>query len=124
LFLVEFAVPLVLDLAEVQAGHLATVGLGQVAGGTAVSGTDVQHLGFRSDFDLARHPLDGAPRRGGDVFVRGVVEADVNVVPAPDVEVEIVGVFGVVVVAGDVHRTGVSFGQLLVRNVLLLANVN
>src|SRR6056297_1724876 len=94
------SVALVFDLAQVQRYTLATEMLGQVAHRTTVAGTEIKHPGGGIDFagELG-HTMHGSTAGVRDGLVIGLVKTDMDVLTAPDVEIEIIRIGAVVVCA-------------------------
>src|SRR5690606_32190351 len=93
----EFAVALVLSFAQVHAGDLAALVPGQPSCGAAVAGTGVDDFTIRSQVPKAGcHRRHGTLRRRCDRLILALVETDVDVLAAPDMKVEVVGVATVV----------------------------
>src|SRR6056297_1815614 len=89
LVLVLFPVSFVFLFTQIQAAHPAAESLGQVSGRTAVTGSDIQYLGLGTQVFRAvghgGHRLSaGVEYRG----FRGVVQADMDVLSAPDLVIK------------------------------------
>ncbi|GHC69510.1 hypothetical protein GCM10010349_44350 [Streptomyces flavofungini] len=98
------AVALVLDGAEVERDDVAAEAVGEVAGGAAVAGAQVQDgpAGAEVVREAVGEALDGTAGGIGDGLGVVVVDAGVDVLAAPDGVVEGVDVGGFVVAAGGV----------------------
>ncbi len=104
----EGAVAGVLGLAQVERGDRASIGRRQIARGPPVARAYVQNPCIRPrGGQQARHAPYGPARCGGDILVGMIVDADVNVLAAPDVKIEVVGILAVVVPARRLHDVGV-----------------
>ena len=95
------AVGQILDLADIQAIDRTTVNTRQMTCGAAIAGPEIENTmrGFDRPRHL-RHAGHGAPAGLGDV-IGTVVQADVNVFTAPDIEIEAIRIVAVVIALGD-----------------------
>src|SRR5690606_16001764 len=105
----QLAVALVLRLAEIHARDAATGMPSEPARGAAIAGAGIEHAAAGTETGkTASHRLHRALGSHRDWLLVGLVEPDVNVFAAPDVEVEVVRVAAVVVVAGGSDDLGVA----------------
>src|SRR5690606_3630932 len=78
--------------------------LGKKPGRTAVARAGVEDVRFRAErTEPCGQRFDRPPRGRANLLVRSLVQADVDVLTAPDVEVEVVRVVAVVVLASRAH---------------------
>ena len=106
-FLGQRAVALVLDRGEVEAGDMRAMLFGQHARRPAEAGADIEHALALEIAQLGDDAIDRGAARAADILGR-VVEADMDVLAAPDGGVEIVGILAVVIVARGVDARGLD----------------
>ena len=84
--------------------HLRAISGGQIAHRPTKARTEIEYPGLSGDrFELDSQMLDGAATGRRDGFLRVRIETDVDILAAPDEDVEIVGIGAIVVVAGRFH---------------------
>ncbi len=84
---------------------------GQHARGAAETRADVEHALALEIAHLGDDAIDGQAARRADVPGR-VVEADMDILAAPDGGVEIVGILAVIIIAGGVDARGIGVTDL------------
>src|SRR5690606_14939688 len=113
----QLAVAAVLGLTQVQAGDVTTETLRQVASGSAIACADIQDtLGGSELSELSGHRFHRVPAGLPHRLRGGLVDPDVDVFAAPNVEIELVGVLAVIVTLGRVDHTRVSHWRSFPRN--------
>src|SRR5699024_10918311 len=86
----------VLFTTEVDCQYLAVQFILPIPGGATVAGPEIHHVVDRVLLNFADHMFHSAVASVCDGFVRGLIQAQVDIVPAPDLRIKRAGVFTVV----------------------------
>jgi hypothetical protein len=107
----HLSVACILRLAQVEREDAAAEALGQPAVGTAEARAEIDDSGA-GDLELGRQAIGDkfhGPAGGvRDAVVGVLIEADVDVLAAPDMEVEVVGVLAVVIAASGLDDVRIA----------------
>jgi hypothetical protein len=102
----QLPVAFILDARKIEAGDAGAIFARQHARRAAETGAEIQHMLALDAAEMLRHAIDGRPARLADVAAF-LVNADMDILAAPDGGVEIVGFLAVIIVArGGDARAG------------------